>query len=212
MSFEFKLRTYSKNRVLVDKRRKHIVQCSTKAFTKVGYNQLNMRELAEVCGMSAGALYHYFGSKEEILYSIVQSATSEQVSYLQDFVNKLSNTSPTTALVQLIHQFCRWHDDNQDLTLFNYQESKNLPKNALKSIFESEGHILSMFEQVLIKGSQAGEFEVDAPKFIAHNIVMLGHSWALRRWYLRKIWTFEEYLKNVTDSILKLVAAQEARK
>jgi AcrR family transcriptional regulator len=171
-----------------------------------------MRELAEVCGMSAGALYHYFGSKEEILYSIVQSATSEQVSYLQDFVNKLSNTSPTTALVQLIHQFCRWHDDNQDLTLFNYQESKNLPKNALKSIFESEGHILSMFEQVLIKGSQAGEFEVDAPKFIAHNIVMLGHSWALRRWYLRKIWTFEEYLKNVTDSILKLVAAQEARK
>jgi len=31
-----------------------------------------MRELAKAYEMSAGTLYHYFGSKEEILYSIYQ--------------------------------------------------------------------------------------------------------------------------------------------
>jgi len=36
-----------------------------------------MRELAKACEMSAGTLYHYFGSKEEILYSIINSATSQ---------------------------------------------------------------------------------------------------------------------------------------
>jgi AcrR family transcriptional regulator len=49
-----------------------------KVFTKKGYDRTNMRELAKACEMSAGTLYHYFGSKEEILYSIINSATSQQ--------------------------------------------------------------------------------------------------------------------------------------
>jgi AcrR family transcriptional regulator len=202
-SKEFTVRTFSSDEALVNERRDHIIRCSTKLFTKNGYQRTNMREFAKACDMSAGALYHYFGSKEEILYSIINSATSQQASFMEDSANKLATARPTIALVRLMRKLFEWHDDNQDITLFTYQETKNLPHNARQDIFESEARILTVFEKLLTRGVQQREFDIDDPKLIAHDIVVLGHAWALRRWHLRKRWTFQTYLKEQTDAILR---------
>jgi len=205
LSKEFTIRTFSNDEALVRERRNHIVRCSTKVFTKKGYDRTNMRELAKACEMSAGALYHYFGSKEEILYSIINSATSQQAGSIEDWASELTTVSPTIALVELMRKFYEWHDDNQDITLFAYQETKNLPGNAQQSIFDSEARILTVFEKLLTRGIKEGEFNIDDPKLIAHDIVVLGHAWALRRWHLRKYWTFKTYVKEQTDAILRMV-------
>jgi len=168
-----------------------------------------MRELAKACEMSAGALYHYFGSKEEILYSIINSATSQQAGSMEDWANELAMVSPTIALVEIMRKFYEWHDDNQDITLFAYQETKNLPGNARQSIFDSEARILIVFEKLLTRGIKEGEFNIDDPKLIAHDIVVLGHAWALRRWHLRKHWTFKTYVKEQTDAMLRAVTVDK---
>lgn len=124
---------------------------------------------------------------------------------MEDWTNELAMVSPTIALVGLMRKFYEWHDDNQDITLFAYQETKNLPDNARQIIFDSEARILTVFERLLAKGMEGGEFNIDDPKLIAHNIVVLGHAWALRRWHLRKHWTFETYVKKQTDSMLMAI-------
>jgi AcrR family transcriptional regulator len=202
---EFTIRTFSSDEALVKERRNHIVRCSTKVFTKKGYDRTNMRELAKACEMSAGALYHYFGSKEEILYSIINSATSQQAGSMEDWANELAAASPTIALVELMRKFYKWHDDNQDITLFAYQETKNLPGNARQSIFDSEARILTVFEKLLKRGIEEGEFNIGDPRLIAHDIVVLGHAWALRRWHLRKHWTFKTYVKEQTDAMFRAI-------
>ncbi len=168
-----------------------------------------MRELAKACEMSAGTLYHYFGSKEEILYSIINSATSQQAGSMEDWANELATVSPAIALVGLLRKFYEWHDDNQDITLFSYQETKNLPGNARQSIFDSEARILTVFEKLLTRGIEDGEFNIDDPKLIAHDIVVLGHAWALRRWHLRKHWTFKTYVKKQTDAMLRAITVDK---
>ncbi|MFB0514976.1 MAG: TetR/AcrR family transcriptional regulator [Candidatus Neomarinimicrobiota bacterium] len=207
MSEEFTIRTFSSDKALVKQRRNHIVRCSTKVFTKKGYDRTNMRELAKACEMSAGALYHYFGSKEEILYSIINNATSQQAGSMEDWADELATASPTIALVELVRRFYEWHDNNQDITLFAYQETKNLPDKAQQIIFDSEARILAVFEKLLTKGIEEREFNIDDPKLIAHDIVVLGHAWALRRWHLRKRWTFKTYVKEQTDAMLRAITA-----
>ncbi len=206
-STEFTIRTFSNDEALVKERRSHIVRCSTKVFTKKGYDRTNMRELAEACDMSAGALYHYFGSKEEILYSIINSATSQQAILMEDRAKELEGMRPMAALEQVIRTFYEWHDSNQDITLFTYQEAKNLPATARRDIFDSEARILAVFERLLIRGVEEGEFSIADPKLIAHDIVVLGHAWALRRWYLRRHSSFQTYLKEQTDAILRAIRA-----
>jgi len=206
---EFTIRTFSSDEALVKERRNHIVRCSTKAFTKKGYDRTNMRELAKACQMSAGALYHYFGSKEEILYSIINSATSQQAGSMEDWANELAMVRPKIALVELMRKFYKWHDDNQDITLFGYQETKNLPDNARQIIFDSEARILAVFEKLLTRGVEEGEFNIDDPKLVAHYIVVLAHAWALRRWHLRKHWTFKTYVKEQTEATLRAITVDK---
>ena len=59
----------------------------------------------------------------------------------------LSRSSAKAALPKLIITLYQWHDKNQDITVFVYQETKNLPKKARNNIFDSELRILNLFEE-----------------------------------------------------------------
>ncbi|HEY2636389.1 MAG TPA: TetR/AcrR family transcriptional regulator [Solirubrobacteraceae bacterium] len=53
-----------------DRRRADVVQAAARAFAAHGYDQTSISDLAEHIGLAAGGLYHYFGSKEELLIAI----------------------------------------------------------------------------------------------------------------------------------------------
>ncbi len=53
-----------------DRRRQRAVYQAAKVFAKYGYDQTTMQELASTMGLATGALYHYFGAKEQLLHAI----------------------------------------------------------------------------------------------------------------------------------------------
>ncbi|HZE04685.1 MAG TPA: TetR/AcrR family transcriptional regulator [Solirubrobacteraceae bacterium] len=53
-----------------DRRRQEVVYEAAKAFARHGYDTTTMQELAAAMGLATGALYHYFGSKEQLLMAI----------------------------------------------------------------------------------------------------------------------------------------------
>jgi AcrR family transcriptional regulator len=53
-----------------DRRRQRAVYQAAKVFARNGYDQTTMQELASTMGMATGALYHYFGAKEQLLRAI----------------------------------------------------------------------------------------------------------------------------------------------
>jgi TetR/AcrR family transcriptional regulator, cholesterol catabolism regulator len=53
-----------------DRRRQRAVYQAAKVFARNGYDQTTMQELASTMGVATGALYHYFGAKEQLLRAI----------------------------------------------------------------------------------------------------------------------------------------------
>jgi AcrR family transcriptional regulator len=51
-------------------RREQIVAAAARLFEENGYHTTNVAEVAEAAGISKPTLYHYFKSKEEILFEI----------------------------------------------------------------------------------------------------------------------------------------------
>lgn len=202
------MRTLSKNKPLVNERRRHIVRCSMKILDKKGYHKATVRELAEACELSIGAFYHYFGSKKELLYYVMHTATAQQFQYIKGFAQGLESVEPKTALAQLIERHYRWHDENDDITLFVYQETKNLPQNARQEVFDTEARIHGIFVKFLRKLNDSGQLDMRDLGLVAHNIVVLGHVWALRRWFLRKNWTFEAYVREQTNLVLNALTSE----
>jgi AcrR family transcriptional regulator len=62
----------------VARRRREIVLVSTQVFVKKGYDRTNVRELSGALGMTKGGLYHYIGSKDDILYLILDYISKAQ--------------------------------------------------------------------------------------------------------------------------------------
>lgn len=205
------MRTYSRDMDLVKERREHIRKCTTSLFVKKPFHKTNMREVEEACGMSRGALYNYVGSKEDIRTLIIEHALSLGGEAVITSGNRLLNQfTPTEALKEMIKRMFENFDRLQDEYIFINHEVKNLSKEARKALFSGEGGSISAVEGILQAGIDSGEFQIDDIKLVAHTILISAHAWATRRWYLRKLYTIDEYTRNFTELIMKLVVAAKA--
>ena len=52
-------------------------------FSAQGYMRSSIADLADACGLSRGALYHYFDSKEAILFAILDAHIREMIRHVE---------------------------------------------------------------------------------------------------------------------------------
>jgi TetR/AcrR family transcriptional repressor of uid operon len=57
---------------LAERRRRQILDAALDCFRRRGFHQSSMQEICAAAGISAGALYRYFGSKAEIITAIAE--------------------------------------------------------------------------------------------------------------------------------------------
>lgn len=199
------IRTYSADQHLVANRREHIARCAAHLIIRKGYAQTSVREIADTCDMAMGTLYRYIGVKGDVLYLVIELGVMRLIEFIDRTLTNMDNINPTQALRQALEEYYRLVDDLQDLMLFTYQETRNLQPQARNSVLDTDKRIVALFEALLAKGRATGEFKIDDVKMVAHNIVIIGHMWATRRWYLREWSTLEVYTREQTKLIFKMV-------
>jgi AcrR family transcriptional regulator len=198
------IRTYSNDEVLVRERRLHIMECAIKLFLDKGYKGTTTREIAKACGMSEGSLYRYIGSKDDILHLICM-ARAHGAGILENILSSIDNASTPETLKACINACFMWADDSRDYNLFFNREIRHFSPEDRRILLEDQVAIVRFFEKLLIKGVKEGEFQIESPLLVAHDILMKVHDWGLRRWFLRQYFTLEEYARLQTDLILKAV-------
>jgi TetR/AcrR family transcriptional regulator, cholesterol catabolism regulator len=67
-----------------DRRQNEILRYATDVFYEKGYAAASMRDLSRVSGMSLAGLYHYFESKEKLLYLIQKQTFSTILARLRE--------------------------------------------------------------------------------------------------------------------------------
>jgi TetR/AcrR family transcriptional regulator len=55
-----------------DDKRRAILAAATALFAEHGYDRSSISDVAKACGVSKALLYHYYGSKEVLLYDIIE--------------------------------------------------------------------------------------------------------------------------------------------
>lgn len=200
------IRAYSDNESLVNERRQHITACSIKVFLKKGYKGTTMRELARACNMSEGSLYRYIGSKDDILH-LICTARARGIERLEAFLHELGAVSPTEALKACITACFMWAENSRDYNLFFNREISHFSREDRQTLLEDQVAIVHFFEKRLIDGIEAGEFQMESPLLVAHDILMKIHNWGLRRWFLIQYVTLEEYARINIRLILRSIRA-----
>lgn len=198
-----KVRTFSSDKELVNARRGQIIKNATKVLVEKGFARTSIRDVARACHMSMGTLYHYVGSKEDVLYLVLGDELSRTTAYFNKQFGELGDMSPVEALRKYIELYYKLVDEIQDVVLSIHRDLVNLSPGYRRHLLELEGSSVTDLEALIRRGAEEGHFKTNDPKLVAHNIIVLGQTWALRRWFLREHYSLEEYIKEQTDFILE---------
>jgi len=201
------VRTFSPNNGLVEERRRQIIQAALHLIATKGIQKTGIREIARASGMTIGNLYHYVGTREDIIY-LAFNYGLDQVRKLIREINDLCETlEPREALKIAIDRYIRYHHANWEGTVFLYEEMGSFSPSLRLPVIEVNSHMHDVFIRIIKKGCKAGVFAAADIDMVASTIVSMGDMWALKRWQFKKNYSLDKYISSLTQMILGSISS-----
>jgi AcrR family transcriptional regulator len=199
------VQTVVKDQGLITRRHEQICDAALKLFTRKGFHQTSVREIAAAAGLPIGTLYTYIETKEDILYLIYRRIFSIFQERMLEATNGIEDAS--RRFKAALEATLKIYDEFQDVVLLLYQESHALSSRALRSLVEVDRSYVSFFRQLLERGNRQGQFAVKDPNLVAISVLFLCAVWALKRWNL-KTYQLPEVIEHLENLIMHGIAAR----
>jgi TetR/AcrR family transcriptional regulator, cholesterol catabolism regulator len=201
-----RVRSLSKNKSLVRQQRQHIVETAFEVFAERGYEKTTVREIAAKAGMTPGNIYRYLGSKDDILHLLCQRSYDNTMRITNAFnTNLAKDMSILEALKGSIINYLQMSDRQSNAFIFFDRNVQSLSEQDRTIVRDTWIELVGFFEKLIRKGVRRGEFKVEYPALLAHNIASLGHEWALRKWYLNERYSLKEFSNKQIEIIMNIL-------
>jgi AcrR family transcriptional regulator len=129
-----------------DKRRESIVRVAARLYARQGYNGASVADLAKACRSSKSLIYHYFPSKEDILYEVMADHLDALVAAAREATQ--SGTAEEK-LRGLTLAFMRLYVGAQDSHKVLLNELDNLPAKARSEVIGKQRRIIAAVEELI---------------------------------------------------------------
>ncbi len=153
----------------------HIIDTAAKLFASRGYNGTSMADLAAAAGLTKGAFYHHFASKEALFFAVIQSVREKWQNAVG--IEVVQSQNALEQIMILLTQHARLLRREPTLCLVMHgltaemEESNPELLAALQSVYRD---MIAFIEDVIRSGQAQGQIRADADaRLIALNIVGL---------------------------------------
>ncbi|TBX21543.1 TetR/AcrR family transcriptional regulator [Nioella sediminis] len=124
-----------------DQKRDQILQSAAKIFATEGFDRASMAQLAKECGISKANIYHYYDSKDAILFDILDSYLSD----LRDLIlaTDVEGLDPEDRLRRVIRDVLRAYQGS------DYEHQVQL--NALSALPEDQQDRMRAYQRDMVR-------------------------------------------------------------
>ena len=133
---------------------KRVLQAATRLFAERGYESTSVQEIVEAAGVTKGALYHYFRSKDELLAALIIHTQDELERLLLDAVEKAGD-DPVDQLFAYARAYAMRHTRNRVEALVANREFAWLEPTKLVQVRSSRRRVREILINLLKKGAKA---------------------------------------------------------
>jgi AcrR family transcriptional regulator len=156
-------------------RRNEILDTAYALFVRLGYEATTVNLIIDELGLSKGAFYHHFPSKEEVLHALARRMATEMCDKLAPLVDRrdLSPLDKINLMFGAGRQYKREHLPMVRALAHLYYGEENL---RLRTRITAEGLAIvgPLFARILDEGARDGSFTIDDPVETARLILHLG--------------------------------------
>jgi len=111
-------------RLNVDERRRQLLKAGAAVFAEHAYEEISMRQIAKVAGVSKPLLYHYFPSKLDLFKAAVAEAAAE----LQRLIEPTGQGTPLEQFTASLDAYLTWIENNARTWTKLMQSASSLPE------------------------------------------------------------------------------------
>lgn len=150
-----------------------IVSAATQLFFVKGYEQATMQDIMSATGLSKGALYHHFRSKQEIL----RYKTKLEQDAVSDFLSSLVEDNALSPKQKFERIFNHVLDSGSMQQLTKARWAEKVPFALLDTLKNTLNVLAIYIEAIIVQGNQCGEFCCNYPKEVAGALLLLIDIW-----------------------------------
>lgn len=162
-----------------DRRRHKVVQKAARLFDKNGYHNTSMDDIAAAVDLRKPSLYHYFESKEEILFWIHQ----EFIDLIIDRQVEREGVGlpPEERLLEVMADVLELMHTHRGHVRVFFEHHRELPARYQKTIRPKRDFYQQNVEAIVVEGMESGAFRKIDPRLA--TLALFGMcNWAYQ-WY-----------------------------
>jgi len=155
-----------------DRRREAILAAAARLYATRGFPGASVAELAKACSSSKSLIYHYFPSKDDILYAVMV----EHLDALTEAAETATASGSADArLRSLTVAFMRLYASAQNHHKVLVNELDNLPPERRAEVVAKQRRIIAAAEDVISEIGSGGAARVNTMLFF--GMINWTHTW-----------------------------------
>jgi len=157
-----------------------LLSCAARLFAAKGYDATSLQDVVEAAGLSKGALYYYYASKDELLYQIHHRFLTYELEQADRIVAQ--NLDPRETLRRLIVAHVAAVAKFQNEFTVSYRDMHRLGPEHGAAVKDLRERLHWIFRRTIIRGQDEGSFRRDVPAFL-QAFAVLGMCNLMFSWY-----------------------------
>lgn len=178
-----------------------ILDAALHSFLEKGYEQTTILDIVEnMGGLTRGAFYHHFKSKEEVL-----DALGDKLFFDNNPFERAKQQTNLTGLEKLKYLllYSQQDDEVNKINIMSMQALQS-PTFLKRVIDDNRDMIAPLYQEIIEEGIDDGSIKTDHPKFLSQLLTFLTNFWMWPAVYpVSEEEAIEKlmYIKEVTDKL-----------
>ena len=161
-------------------RGEEVYQAALRLFREKGYHATSMQDIASAVGLYKGSLYHYIGSKEDLLVRVFERAMGVLVADVERIVAD-SSLRPSAQIRLVVEAHVQAVAENLDALTVYLHEFRALAGDALANVQAQRERYTDLVAEIVSRGVRLGEFH--APEVRIATLGLIGMCNWMCQWY-----------------------------
>lgn len=161
-----------------EQRKEAIVEKSAALFARRGFNVASVADISRACHTSKSLIYHYFPSKEDILYAVMASHIDQLVEDVREATARPGE--PIERMRLMLHAFMAHYAGAADRQRVLLNELGSLPEEGRRDIVRKQRLVLNAVQMLVIElYPQLGKDPVRAraQTMLLFGMINWAHTW-----------------------------------
>jgi AcrR family transcriptional regulator len=141
--------------------KERLLRVATRLFARNGFEGTSVQDIVDAAGVTKGAMYHYYGSKDDLLYEVYHQLLTMQMTRLTDIV-KGSGSAEERLRAAAVDVVVSSLANLDDMIVF-FRSLHMLPADRQTQVRAERRAYHDQFRSLVEEGMAAGSFRTAVP-------------------------------------------------